>query len=437
MKFLLTRLEVLLSIFFLVDCQSLFLPPVPYFTNTMGSYDASDPFSAAVNIGMIALVGIGGFIRRDQMLPLLRPAWPILAMLVLAYASAFWSEDPLLVLRRATTLTGTSLFGIYLVARFGMSRFVMLIVLIGAFGSLASFAVLLFTPTLGLSIDFGYTTAWRGAYSAKNTLGMMTAIDMIFAVYGLWMGYGPRIIPILLIPANLILLRFANSGTPILMLVAALYTGLTLYALRQRNGGGLFAGYVMIVVGVLGLGFVTLDWTEVLLLLNRSPTLTGRLYIWRIVIQMIDLHPWLGYGYGVFWRHGSPQADIVWGVMHWPVPHAHNAWLETGLGLGIVGMVGLTLVYLGGFYRGLRLLVVPQARHIAFIMTLFVAILIENMTEYEFFRPDSFLWVLFVAGFVYVGREFDLVRAARVARPPRPPVSSPIAAIAYPGARPT
>lgn len=141
-------------------------------------------------------------------------------------------------------------------------------------------------------------------------------------------------------------------------------------------------------------------------MLGRSPTLTGRSSIWDTVVGYIDRRPWLGYGYGAFWRNEAVEARTIWGTFHWTAPHAHNAWLEIGLALGIVEMAGITLLWLAAFYRAGRALprALPRARHAVFCSALLVAMLVVSLTEYEFFRPDTFLWVLFTVAFVHLGR---------------------------------
>ena len=151
-------------------------------------------------------------------------------------------------------------------------------------------------------------------------------------------------------------------------------------------------------------------------------------------LDNIAQRPWLGYGFGAFWRPGEVEARTMWQMLHWIVPHAHNLWLEVGLGLGIVGMTGITLVWLAAFYRGIRVLTAPGARHAVFCLAMLTAILVENLTEYEFLKAGSLYWVLFVAAFTYLGREALAARAAaraaagsrpaRRRRSPRPRLSA-------------
>ena len=72
-------------------------------------------------------------------------------------------------------------------------------------------------------------------------------------------------------------------------------------------------------------------------------SLTGRLPIWQAISGDIAKQPILGYGYGGFWTDQQ-----VWDysfIRHWEFNHAHSAYLESLLNLGLVGLsLGLFLV---------------------------------------------------------------------------------------------
>ena len=83
-----------------------------------------------------------------------------------------------------------------------------------------------------------YPTAWRGVYTAKNTLGGMSAFGIILAVYALRHGYGSRLIAAAVIPANLALLYLSQSATPLMLLLGAAYVAVAASAFRKRNAAG-------------------------------------------------------------------------------------------------------------------------------------------------------------------------------------------------------
>ena len=80
--------------------------------------------------------------------------------------------------------------------------------------------------------------------------------------------------------------------------------------------------------------------------------------------------------------------------------------------MGIAGMALATVAWLAAIYRTLRVAAAPHAEHVAFCLALLAAIFLENLSEYEFFRPGRLMWALFVAVLVYLGRELSLYRAS-------------------------
>ena len=133
MKFIATRFEVLLSIAFLWIVSGIFWPPFSYFNKGAAvRLDASDLSNTVAYALFAAFLAGVAIVRRDEMLRGLRSAWPVLALVALAYLSAFWSDAPDLVLRRATTLAITTLFAIYLIVRFDLGQLVSMLVKLNA-----------------------------------------------------------------------------------------------------------------------------------------------------------------------------------------------------------------------------------------------------------------------------------------------------------------
>lgn len=433
MKFIGSQLEVVVGFFFLCLAAGIFWPPVSYFSKTTAAFDAADPVNTAAHAALLAFLAIVSVTRRHEMLAALRASWLVLALVALAYLSAFWAPAPELVFRRSTTLAVTTLFAIYLAARFEMGRFVAILVAINALAVVASLVLLAVAPGLAADANMEYPGAIRGVYATKNALGGMSGVGVLVAFYAWRRGYGPRLIAAALIPANLLLLYLSQSATPIIVILASSYIALTASAFRRRDAAGFLFGFVLLVTGIAALGVLAIAWTDLLEALHRSATLTGRIPVWRLSLHFIEQRPWLGYGFGAFWRPDGVEANTFWSVLRWPVPHAHDAWLEIGLALGGIGMAGITVLWLAAFQRAVRLLAVPAARHVVFCFAMLVGILIENLTEYEFLRPNSFYWVLFVTMFTYLGREVAAYRrAAPAERHRRLPL--PAAAVAMPPA---
>lgn len=433
MQYIARPIETLLAAAFLLVMQGVLWPPITYFSKKSARLDASDPISAAMHAALIGFVIVVALVRWRAMREALRSAWLLLLLVALAFLSAFWSDAPELVLRRSTTLAATTLFAVYLAARFELGDLVALLVKLNVIWAVGSFVIAVAAHHLVMSGNVDYPTAWRGVFTAKNVLGSACGFGIIVAVYALWRGYGSRLAAATIIPANLLLLYMSQSKTPLVVLCAAGYVALTAAAFRRRDGAGFMTGFVLLVAGIAGLGALTVGWQDILVLLGRDTTLTGRSDIWETVLEFIGRRPWLGYGYGAFWRNDAVEARAIWGMLFWTVPHAHNAWLEVGLALGIVGMGLVSLLWLAALFRAVRILTLPAARHVVFCLALFVAILVENLTEWEFLRADADLWVMFCVAFVYLGCELTARRAAAGTAVPKP---RPAIAVGYPAARP-
>lgn len=81
-------------------------------------------------------------------------------------------------------------------------------------------------------------------------------------------------------------------------------------------------------------------------------TLTGRTALWKQLAEFYQEKPVLGYGYAGFWNEDRTREVIE--EQNWPVPHAHNAYFDTLLESGPVGMVALILIFVLGIQRALQ-----------------------------------------------------------------------------------
>jgi exopolysaccharide production protein ExoQ len=74
-------------------------------------------------------------------------------------------------------------------------------------------------------------------------------------------------------------------------------------------------------------------------------SLTGRIPIWTEVLGDVSQSPLIGYGYGAFW---TPRRVQQYSYIHdWEFDHAHSAYFETLLNVGIVGLtIGLAAILL-------------------------------------------------------------------------------------------
>jgi exopolysaccharide production protein ExoQ len=106
---------------------------------------------------------------------------------------------------------------------------------------------------------------------------------------------------------------------------------------RARRRAPVYAG-ILVVVGA-GVASVALFGDRLLPLVGKSSDLTGRLGIWDKVIGLAAERPVAGWGWVGYWTPwAEPFDDLVVrnGVLQL---HAHNAWLDVWLQLGILGLI--------------------------------------------------------------------------------------------------
>ncbi|PFG31874.1 O-antigen ligase family protein [Paramicrobacterium agarici] len=127
------------------------------------------------------------------------------------------------------------------------------------------------------------------------------------------------------------------------IIVAALVAAAALLAVviaRRASRHGRTALYVTVAVVFAGIVTVILTFTDQLLaLLGKSEDLTGRTEFWTRVINQASERPWFGWGYSSPWVPGQLPLDDPLVRHHVVQLHAHNAWLDVWLQLGVIGVV--------------------------------------------------------------------------------------------------
>ena len=221
---------------FLVLFAGIMWPPNAYFAGEsltpQGTSNIYDFLEFALLVPFLALGFLAG---RRELGRLAVWAWPVLVLAGLAFLSAFWSDEPALVVRRAGTITLSTFFGVYLAARGEFGGLVAALLKVYALAAVASLILIAAVPQAATVTGAFYTHAWRGAFTDKNELGMVCAEGIIVAVYAYRRRYGPRWLAAFTVAASLVLLYGSESKTPVVVMAAALYAAFLVMALRQQR----------------------------------------------------------------------------------------------------------------------------------------------------------------------------------------------------------
>src|ERR1700683_4483174 len=101
---------------FLTVFAGIMWPPDTYFTGESLTPQGASNIWDFMEFALLPFLALAFLGCRREVPALAVWAWPVLALALFAFLSAFWSDAPALVVRRAGTVTATTLFGVYLAA---------------------------------------------------------------------------------------------------------------------------------------------------------------------------------------------------------------------------------------------------------------------------------------------------------------------------------
>lgn len=324
----------------------------------------------------------------------------LLLLLLLTLGSSLWSLHPDVTLRRAIALLFTTVFGIYLALRWDLPRLLGLIVVALTILLALSYVFVFALPAVGVD-HFLHEGAWKGVFFQKNVTGRILVWLILSVLWLRFNGHGPRWTSWIILALAFLMLVMCRSGTGLLscILVAGV---LVAVPLLRGNAGRLvlilaFSVFMAIVTGVGAMLF----YEDVLELLGRDVTLTGRTEIWSHTALMLRDHWLLGYGYGAFWYGNyGPGAAFTEG---WHINTAHNGWIDVLLDVGTPGLLLVSLVLLQTIVGAVLVARYRDPRNEAsWILAVALGLVAISVSESIFLERHSLNWVVLVVGLIRV-----------------------------------
>jgi exopolysaccharide production protein ExoQ len=321
--------------------------------------------------------------RRSKLL-LLLPA--------IAFISVAWSQNPGHTLVDAANLALTTLFAIYLYLRYPGERLVSFLAFTACAALLLSIFAVIALP--GVGIDTIQDNAWRGIFGQRNNCA---AVCCLFLVLGL--HYRARALveqlmrtSILFLSAVFIVMSGSRTGWIITAFALMLTCGLRLAA-RLRSLDRLAFLMALVVPAALLAFAVASNFTQILALMNKDPTMSQRTVIWAEVLPSIAKRPLQGYGYSSFWTGLSGESMQTVLSTGWMEGQAQDGYLDVLLQLGLIGLVPFIWLCLRALKQAIGALerrTLDSAVWLAIV--LLPVILAENIGESSFLLPLGIPW---------------------------------------------
>ena len=151
-------------------------------------------------------------------------------------------------------------------------------------------------------------------------------------------------------------------------------------------------------IGTLVIAVAFLIWTDqsqLLALVGRNPTLTGRTDLWHAALVAIFRHPWLGYGFNAFWAgmQGGSSSFLV--SVGWYVKHSHNGFLDLSLDLGLLGLATFVAGYLALSKRALQFVRRAPGPASYWLCAFMCLMVLYNLDDGAILMQNEIFWVLY------------------------------------------
>ena len=356
-------------------------------------------------LGVLFIATLVSFLRSDWKSTVRRIPWPLSALLALMLVGSIWSNYSLVSFGAALVQLATSLFALYLASAFDWREILRL------FGNtlrtilFASVVFELFAAVVirgpiepffpnyegdhPPAVAFYWTQGnlftddrIQGIVGNSNMLAYMAMIALVVFSIERAANTTSRLVTVasfLAAVPMLLLSRSASIGFAIVAIFAAAIVSIAAEG-KPRDVRHRYYRIAWAVVGIGSLLVLTYR-AQIFSFIGKSPDMTGRTKIWKIVLNLIDQKPFQGWGWSSYW---VPWVEPYHGLVvinHVPYFQAHNAFLDVCLQLGIVGLGLFTLLIGMTFVRLWRLAVRHTSPLYLWPILVFVGIVTQNLTE--------------------------------------------------------
>ena len=281
----------------------------------------------------------------------------------------------------------------------------------------ASIGLAIFLPELGVDFQSGHPR-WSGVAYHPNSLGIVALVTTWCTV--VLVGHNASNKKRFVFGAVLLLAIFclfkSNSMTSFLLSILLVAFSVSIALLRPLGRGVMLFATIFVpalLVSLLAIttGMGLMSWDEMLGILGRSSTLTGRLDLWSLGLQLYSERPVFGWGFDSL-TSVPARFRLNYGQLH----NGYIDVLVRGGGVALLLLLGMLLML------ARHLLILFRTRDLSALPYAWLAIVClgHNVTEASLLRAPHPMWLMMTVLMLSVAEIVRRRQAMRASsRPPR------------------
>ena len=357
--------------------------------------------------------------------------WPLIALLVLMPLSIIYSNYQMFSAIASFAQYATSLFALFLAAAFSWRHllriFSNVVRVILAASLLFEFvaAAIVRGPIAPIFKNYEGDTPPASAYywtrahlfdgdriqgivGNSNILAFIAMIGLVVFAIDYAVSATPKWLSassFALAAAMLLLSKSAGVAFAVAAIAVAAIVALIVEG-KDRDLRHRIYRWVWACAGVVSI-VVLINRAEVFTFFGKTPDMTGRSTIWKLVLGLIAERPIQGWGWISHWMPGVEPFEGLVVINKVPYYQAHNAYLDMWLQLGGIGLLLLLILVAMTFVKLWRLGVRHTNPLYLWPMLVFFGLLAQNLTESRMLLEIG--WVLLVLMAVKANDPDDLL----------------------------
>jgi exopolysaccharide production protein ExoQ len=337
----------------------------------------------------------------------------LVGLSLLALISVAWSQFPSVTFQGSIYQVMNVWFVFYLAARFTKGQQVALFQILGWMVVVSSIILALFFPAYGIDHTPGKLSGtWIGIFNHKNYCAIVTTFLLSASLH--LRSSHPLFKPtrFIFVILSLFLILMSQSHTGWVVAFTLIVYEISVKCVRRFERRDqvclvMCCVFVMITVSVL----VIYNYSDVMVLFGKDPSLTGRTDIWKAAFLSAVKKPMLGYGYQAFWHNMQGESANIALINGFVPPHAHNGYIEVWLELGLVGL----LLVVGSIYQALRngltCFKYGWSGDAEWYLGIIVMTIVTNVAEISFVASNYLVWLMYVLACVGLNNEASRIRS--------------------------